>query len=384
MTQGIKYSGDNMKILLYIVLLMSFSNPCFATLTAGTIPVTKVGGGVPTLQNSDITDNLGTSVAIGVPLTVTGGITGSLIGNASTATTATTATSALNLNAGTYINGDACTYTASGTILNCNTPASGTGTVTSVGLSSPNHTLSIGSTPVTTTGTITGDVNWTNINGIASINTGGVNWSSINSIANINSSGINWQNITVVKPINTAGVNWANGAGYQTGYIWTATTTGNGNWQAAGGGSMVYPSGSGLAVVSSGTSWGTTLTAPSGTVVGTSDTQTLTNKRITFRVGSTASSATPTINTDNYDIYKLTAQAVDITSFTTNLSGTANDGDMLEIIITDNGSHRAITWGTSFASTTVSLPTTTVTSTPLRTFLQWSSTLTKWLCVGVA
>lgn len=47
-----------------------------------------------------------------------------------------------------------------------------------------------------------------------------------------------------------------------------------------GGGSMVYPSGTGIAVVTSGTSWGTTLTAPSGTIVGTSDTQTLTNKTI--------------------------------------------------------------------------------------------------------
>jgi len=44
---------------------------------------------------------------------------------------------------------------------------------------------------------------------------------------------------------------------------------------------MTYPSGSGIAVVSSGTSWGTTLTAPSGTIVGTTDTQTLTNKTLT-------------------------------------------------------------------------------------------------------
>lgn len=41
-----------------------------------------------------------------------------------------------------------------------------------------------------------------------------------------------------------------------------------------------------------------------------SEVQTLTNKRIEKRVGSTASSATPTINTDNYDVYRLTAQNV--------------------------------------------------------------------------
>jgi hypothetical protein len=41
-----------------------------------------------------------------------------------------------------------------------------------------------------------------------------------------------------------------------------------------------YPSGSGIPIVSSGTSWGTTVAAPAGTVVGTSDVQTLTNKSI--------------------------------------------------------------------------------------------------------
>jgi hypothetical protein len=46
----------------------------------------------------------------------------------------------------------------------------------------------------------------------------------------------------------------------------------------SGGGGMVYP-GAGMAV-STGTAWGTSKTTPAGNVVGTSDTQTLTNKTI--------------------------------------------------------------------------------------------------------
>ena len=49
--------------------------------------------------------------------------------------------------------------------------------------------------------------------------------------------------------------------------------------------------------------------------------------------GSTTSSATPTINTDLYDRYELTSQNQNITSFTTNLSGTPKDGDKLNIKI---------------------------------------------------
>lgn len=120
-------------------------------------------------------------------------------------------------------------------------------------------------------------------------------------------------------------------------------------------------------------------------IVTTSNAVTLDNKRITKRVGSTASSATPTINTDNVDVYRLTAQAVDITSFTTNLSGTPNHDDALIIEITDDGTARAITWGASFeASGNVALPTTTVISTLLRVGFLYNSATSKWTCVAVA
>ena len=146
---------------------------------------------------------------------------------------------------------------------------------------------------------------------------------------------------------------------------------------------MTYPTGSGIAVVSSGTSWGTTLTAPSGAIVGTTDTQTLTNKRVTPRVSTTTSSATPTINTDNVDFYGLTAQAANITSFTTNLSGTPTDGQKLWIYIVGTAA-RTITWGASFEASTVALPTTTVTTNRLDVGFVWNAATSKWRCVAVA
>lgn len=114
-------------------------------------------------------------------------------------------------------------------------------------------------------------------------------------------------------------------------------------------------------------------------------TETLTNKRITKRAGSTASSATPTINTDNVDVYRLTAQAAAITSFTTNLSGSPNHDDSLIIEITDDGTARAITWGASFESSgNVTLPSTTVVSTLLRVHFLYNAATSKWTCVGIA
>ncbi len=128
---------------------------------------------------------------------------------------------------------------------------------------------------------------------------------------------------------------------------------------------------------------GVTVTGPAATdtLVGRASTDTLTNKRITARVGSTTSSATPTINTDNVDVYKLTAQTADITSFTTNLTGTPADNDVLIIEITGTAA-RAITWGSSFEASTVALPTTTVSTAMLAVGFLWNTATSKWRCVA--
>jgi hypothetical protein len=124
-------------------------------------------------------------------------------------------------------------------------------------------------------------------------------------------------------------------------------------------------------------------TANSVAVPTISSTSTLTNKRVTPRVSTTTSSATPTINTDNVDVYGLTAQAVDITSFSTNLSGTPTDGQLLRIYIVGTAA-RAITWGASFEASTTPLPTTTVTTNRLDVGFVWNAATSKWRCLASA
>lgn len=115
-----------------------------------------------------------------------------------------------------------------------------------------------------------------------------------------------------------------------------------------------------------------------------SSTSTLTNKWIQPRVlASTANSATPTLNTDSYDMMVITGQSTAITSFTTNLTGTPVNGQKLWISITGTGAI-AITWGASFESSTVTLPTTTVTTARLDVGFVWNVATSKWRCVASA
>lgn len=108
----------------------------------------------------------------------------------------------------------------------------------------------------------------------------------------------------------------------------------------------------------------------------------LTNKRIKARVSAITSTATPSVNTDNFDRLTITGQAVAITSVT--VSGTPDAGDMLIVDITDNGTARAIAWGASFESSTIAPPTTTVGGQKLTVTFDWNPASSKWRCVGYA
>jgi len=176
-------------------------------------------------------------------------------------------------------------------------------------------------------------------------------------------------------------------------------TTGNGSFQAylrpyagtatAGTSPLKFTSGTNLttaeagAVEYNGTNFFVTPgTAVRETVVTDINTLTLTNKRITSRVSTTASSSSLTINSDNSDRYTVTALAADMTI--NNPSGTPTDGQTLLIRIKDNGTARALTWsGSQFRVIGVTLPTTTVISKTVYIGLIWNSADSKWDVVSV-
>jgi len=139
-------------------------------------------------------------------------------------------------------------------------------------------------------------------------------------------------------------------------------------------------------VKGNGTSAMTAVTAPSGAVVGTTDTQTLTNKRVNPRaVAAGATSGTLTPNGDTTDVFNAFGLTGAITVATP--SGTPVDGQRLMLRFEDNGTGRGITWtGTSgaYRAVGVTLPTTTVASKVTYVGCVYNSTDIFWDAIAVA
>ena len=120
-----------------------------------------------------------------------------------------------------------------------------------------------------------------------------------------------------------------------------------------------------------------------GSVDNTSDstknsaTATLTNKRITRRVSTNTSLTTSvTIDSDSFDKVIITAQAWAL--LFNNPSGTPTEWQLLWIEIKDNGTARALTYGTQFRSMQDTLLATTTVSKRHNQLFKRNSTDSKW------
>jgi hypothetical protein len=178
-----------------------------------------------------------------------------------------------------------------------------------------------------------------------------------------------------------ANVSWSTNTFNYVGSITGATWNGNTVQVNRGGTGAATLTG---LVVGNGTSAMTTVTAPSGTVVGTTDTQTLTNKRINPRVSSTTSTATLTVNSDSFDQAVLTAQAVALSVAAP--TGTPVNGQKLTLRFKDNATAQTISWTTTSGGFRVigcTLPTTTVISKVVYIGCIYNSDETFWDVVSV-
>jgi hypothetical protein len=128
-------------------------------------------------------------------------------------------------------------------------------------------------------------------------------------------------------------------------------------------------------------------TALGFTPLGTSTTDTLTNKRITPRVSSSSSISSPLAwNSDNFDLYAATAQS---SSLTINAdSGSPTDGQKILFRFEDSGILQSLTWTTgatkAFRAVGVTLPSATTPTKALYVGCVYNAFDLRWDVIAVA
>lgn len=115
--------------------------------------------------------------------------------------------------------------------------------------------------------------------------------------------------------------------------------------------------------------------------VGLTTTDTLTNKRVTERVGTVTDAATITPTGDDSDMYTVTALAQAATIAAP--SGTPTNGQKLIIRLLDNGTSRALTWNSIYEVIGTTLPTATTLSKYTYVGCIYNNANSKWQVVVV-
>jgi hypothetical protein len=263
------------------------------------------------------------------------------------------------------------TGTASGLTLSGTVTTSGSltlsGTVNSLAAGTYAISISGNAATATTATSATTATTANNVSGVVATANGGTGLSSLTTYALLAGGTTSTGNVQQVSGTGTSGqLLTSNGAG--------ALPT----WQDAPSG-MVYP-GAGIPV-STGSAWTTSKASPSGVIVGTTDTQTLSSKRINPRVVSAASASSLTPDVSAADQYSFTALAVDLTINAP--TGTPVDGDKLVFRILDDGTGRLLTWDSVFNPIGVTLPSSTTSNKLLYVGAIYNSSSVKWDVIAV-
>lgn len=173
-----------------------------------------------------------------------------------------------------------------------------------------------------------------------------------------------------------------------TGTTWTATPFALGALTASG--TLDVPhGGSGAATLTgilkgNGASAFTAVTAPSGALVGDTDTQTFTNKRITVRVVTAADATSVTPNSDSADItYQLNTQATG--TLTINADGGTPTNGQKWIFKIKATNVQTYSWNAVFVGgTDIALPTVSTAAKVDNIGFIYDSVGSKWECTSIA
>lgn len=139
-------------------------------------------------------------------------------------------------------------------------------------------------------------------------------------------------------------------------------------------------SGTGIVVTTSGIP--TTVAAPTGLILGDSDSQVVSNKRINPRIFTVPSTGTATPDVSTTDHYIITGQTSSLTVSVP--TGTPINGQRLLYTFSDNGTQRLIQWNAIHRAISVTLPTGTVPSGVIYVGEVYNQSVNRWdvLAVG--